>query len=210
MVVGDAASLLPAGSVQTGWTSEHGGFDTRPTLEAIAREITAAEHPMPGLGGFPFAGTWAALCPMTPSARPAIGRVQALDGLYAATGQYTDGVIPGHQPEKVRELLLHDGPGRAALARYDTAGVPGRNRWPRIKPGCKAAAYPAAAAHRLPAECRTPRSARAPMATGQARTSNQNGGSARNYKGPRTVGDSSHGRAGSGPARIFVHSQRWT
>lgn len=37
---------------------------------------------------------------MTPSARPAIGRVQALDGLYAATGQYTDGVIPGHQPEK--------------------------------------------------------------------------------------------------------------
>lgn len=53
MVVGDAASLVPAGSVQIGWTSEHGGFDTRPTLDAIAREIAAAEHLMPGLGGFP-------------------------------------------------------------------------------------------------------------------------------------------------------------
>ena len=58
LVVGDVGSLVPRvdGSVQIGWTSERAGFDTRPTLEAIAREIDAARHLMPGLGRFPFAG----------------------------------------------------------------------------------------------------------------------------------------------------------
>jgi len=71
MVVGEAGSLVPRvdGSVQIGWTSEHAGFDTRPTREAVAREITAAEHLMPGLGRFPFAGAWAGLRPMTPTGR---------------------------------------------------------------------------------------------------------------------------------------------
>jgi glycine oxidase len=125
MVVSDAASLVPRvdGSVQVGWTSEHAGFDTRPTLEAIAAEIAAAQHLMPGLGGFPFAGAWAGLRPMTPSGQPAIGRIKALEGLYAAVGHYTDGVIFGPSTgEAVRELLVHDGTGRATLARYDATG----------------------------------------------------------------------------------------
>ena len=49
------------GSVQIGWTSEHAGFDTRPTLAAIARKIAAVRHLMPGLDRFPFAGAWAGL-----------------------------------------------------------------------------------------------------------------------------------------------------
>ena len=51
MVVSDAISLIPrvSGSVQIGWTSEHAGFDTRPTLEAIADAIIYARHLMPGL-----------------------------------------------------------------------------------------------------------------------------------------------------------------
>ncbi len=125
MVVGDAGSLVPRvdGSVQIGWTSEQAGFDTRPTLEAIAREIAAAEHLMPGLGRFPFAGAWAGLRPMTPSGRPAIGQVAGLDGLYAAVGHYTDGVILGPSTgEVMRELIVADGTGRAALTRYEAAG----------------------------------------------------------------------------------------
>jgi glycine oxidase len=78
---------------------------------------------VPGLGGFPFADAWPGLRPMTPSGWPAIGRVEALDGLYAAAGHYTDGVIPGPSTgEGVRELIDGDGAGRAALARYDAAG----------------------------------------------------------------------------------------
>lgn len=125
MVVGDAGSLVPRvdGAVQIGWTSEHAGFDTRPTLEAIAREIEAAQHLMPGLGRFSFAGAWAGLRPMTPSGQPAIGQVAELDGLYAAVGHYADGVILGPSTgEVVRELILADGTGRAALARYQAAG----------------------------------------------------------------------------------------
>jgi glycine oxidase len=111
------------GSVQIGWTSEHAGFDTRPTLAAIASEIAGAEHLMPGISGFPFAGAWAGLRPKTPSGRPAIGRVAALDGLYAAVGHYTDGIILGPSTgEVVRELITGDGAGRAALARYHAAG----------------------------------------------------------------------------------------
>ncbi len=125
MIVSDAVSLIPRvdGSVQIGWTSEHAGFDTRPTLEAIANEIMHAQHLLPGLGRFPFAGAWAGLRPKTPSGHPAIGRVQALDGLYAAVGHYADGVILGPSTgEVVRELLVGDGAGRAALARYAAAG----------------------------------------------------------------------------------------
>jgi glycine oxidase len=126
MVVGEAASLVPRvdGSVQIGWTSERAGSDTRPTLAAIATEIAGAEHLMPGLCGFPFAGAWAGLRPMTPSGRPAIGPIQALEGLYATVGHYTDGVILGPSTgEVVRELLVGDGTGRAALARYHAAGL---------------------------------------------------------------------------------------
>jgi glycine oxidase len=125
MVVGEAGSLVPRvdGSVQIGWTSEHAGFDTRPTLEAIAREIAAAQHLVPGLGRFPFAGAWAGLRPVTPSGRPAIGQVAELDGLYAAVGHYADGVILGPSTgEVMRELIVADGVGRAALARYHAAG----------------------------------------------------------------------------------------
>lgn len=125
MVVGDEGSLVPRvdGSVQIGWTSEHAGFDTRPTLEAIAREIAAAEHLTPGLGRFPFAGAWAGLRPMTPTGQPAIGQVAELEGLYAAVGHYTDGVILGPSTgEVIRELIVADGTGRAALTRYQAAG----------------------------------------------------------------------------------------
>lgn len=125
MVVSDEASLVPRvdGSVQVGWTSEEAGFDTRPTLEAIAREIAGAQYLMPGLGGFPFVGAWAGLRPMTPSGWPAIGRVEALDGLYAAVGHHADGVILGPSTgEVLRELIVGDGAGRATLARYDAAG----------------------------------------------------------------------------------------
>jgi glycine oxidase len=126
MVVGEAASLVPRvdGTVQIGWTSEHAGFDTRPTLAAIAAEITEAEHLIPGLSHFPFAGTWAGLRPMTPSGQPAIGRIQALEGLYAAVGHYTDGVILGPSTgEVIRELLTGDGTGHTALTRYHAAGL---------------------------------------------------------------------------------------
>jgi glycine oxidase len=125
MIAGDTTSLVPRvdGSVQIGWTSEQAGFDTRPTLAAIAREITGARHLMPGIDDFPFAGAWAGLRPMTPSGVPAVGRVAALDGLYAAIGHYADGVILGPSTgEVVRELIAGDGAGRAALARYTAAG----------------------------------------------------------------------------------------
>ena len=60
---------------------------------------------------------------MTPSGRPAIVHVATLDGLYAAVGHYTDGVIPGPSTgEVVRELIVGDGAGRATLARYHAAG----------------------------------------------------------------------------------------
>ena len=117
-VVSVAAHILP--SVIGGLR----GSDTRPTLAAIATEIAGAEHLMPGLCGFPFAGAWAGLRPMTPSGRPAIGPIQALEGLYATVGHYTDGVILGPSTgEVVRELLVGDGTGRAALARYHAAGL---------------------------------------------------------------------------------------
>lgn len=78
---------------------------------------------MPGLEAFPFAGAWAGLRPMTPSGRPAIGQVAQLEGLYAAVGHHTDGVILGPSTgEVMRELIVGDGTGRAALTRYQAAG----------------------------------------------------------------------------------------
>jgi len=60
---------------------------------------------------------------MTPSGRPAIGQVKALDGLYAAVGHYADGVIlVPSTGEVARELIVGDGAGRAALVRYHAAG----------------------------------------------------------------------------------------
>src|SRR5262249_35424507 len=138
------------------------------------------------------------LRPMTPSGQPAIGRVTALDNLYAAVGHYTDGVILGLSTgEVVRELIVGDGAGRGALTRYDAAGFLSDPAEPdhgnSAKPAARPLTNPSHNAHpgtayswparQLPRQQRAPNTqfgvVRASPLAGLLRT--QSGGSARGY-----------------------------
>lgn len=75
-----------------GATMENAGFDTALTREAANWLLDRALGAMPALKDWRVADHWAGLRPGSPDGLPILGAT-LMDGLYAATGQYRNGIL---------------------------------------------------------------------------------------------------------------------
>jgi glycine/D-amino acid oxidase-like deaminating enzyme len=92
-VWGNGVYLVPrAKRLLVGATMEEAGFDTSLT-RAAARDLHArAVALMPALAQWDFADHWAGLRPGSPDGLPMLGPT-VVEGLYAATGQFRNGIL---------------------------------------------------------------------------------------------------------------------
>ena len=88
------AYLVPRGeSTLVGSTLERVGFDCTTTPAALDRLRLAAIAAVPILGDAVVQGAWAGLRPMTPDARPIIGRDPDLPSVFYACGHGKNGIL---------------------------------------------------------------------------------------------------------------------
>jgi glycine oxidase len=93
VVGGSDVYLVPRGGrLLVGATVEEAGFDTSLTPRARAWLLDRAAALMPALAGWEIADHWAGLRPGTPDGRPILGAT-AVPNLFAATGQYRNGIL---------------------------------------------------------------------------------------------------------------------
>ncbi len=94
VVRGPEAYLVPRsdGRVLIGATLEEAGFDKRVDPETIQRLHQAGARLVPELGEARMHEAWAGLRPGTNDDLPILGATR-IDGLYAATGHYRDGIL---------------------------------------------------------------------------------------------------------------------
>ena len=86
--------LVPRGdSTLVGSTLERVGFDCTTTVAALERLRLAAVAAVPSLGDAPVHSSWAGLRPMTPDARPIIGRDPDLPSVFYACGHGKNGIL---------------------------------------------------------------------------------------------------------------------
>jgi len=110
IVRGSHVYLVPRGErVFVGATVEEVGFDTASTRVASASLFGSACALVPDLERATVAEQWAGLRPGTPDSLPILGPT-ALAGLYAATGQYRNGIL---FVPSIAELLCQIVRGRA-------------------------------------------------------------------------------------------------
>ena len=81
------------GEVLIGSTTEHAGFDTAVTPEAIASLCRGAVRAVPLLRRVGVKRTWAGLRPGTPDELPILGPVAGLDGYVNAAGGFRTGIV---------------------------------------------------------------------------------------------------------------------
>ena len=90
----DDAYLVPRGeSTLIGSTLERVGFDCATTPAALDRLRLAAIAAVPSLRDAPVESAWAGLRPMTPDARPIIGRDPDLPSVFYACGHGKNGIL---------------------------------------------------------------------------------------------------------------------
>lgn len=88
------AYLVPRGeSTLVGSTLERVGFDCTTTSAALERLRLAAVAAVPSLHDAPVQSAWAGLRPMTPDARPIIGRDPDLPSVFYACGHGKNGIL---------------------------------------------------------------------------------------------------------------------
>lgn len=88
------AYLVPRGeSTLVGSTLERVGFDCATTPAALERLRLAAVAAVPSLRDASVQGAWAGLRPMTPDARPIIGRDPDLRSVFYACGHGKNGIL---------------------------------------------------------------------------------------------------------------------
>ena len=94
VVRGPEAYLVPRsdGRVLIGATVEDAGFDQRVDPDTIQRLHQAGARLVPELGEARMHEAWAGLRPGTKDDLPILGATR-IDGLYAATGHYRDGIL---------------------------------------------------------------------------------------------------------------------
>jgi glycine oxidase len=93
MVRSHHAYLVPRETrLFVGATMADAGFDTATTLEAEQFLFDEAVALMPPLEDWPIDEHWAGLRPGSPDGLPILGAT-ALDGLFAATGQFRNGIL---------------------------------------------------------------------------------------------------------------------
>jgi glycine oxidase len=89
-----------------GSTMEYTGFDVGTTSAGLGRVFARASALCPVLSTLELKRTWSGLRPMTPDARPIIGREPALDGLWYATGHGRNGILlAGITGMLIRQLI---------------------------------------------------------------------------------------------------------
>jgi hydrogen cyanide synthase HcnC len=81
------------GEVLIGSTTEHAGFDTAVTPEAIRSLCRGAVRAVPLLRRVGVKRTWAGLRPGTPDELPILGPVAGLDGYVNAAGGFRTGIV---------------------------------------------------------------------------------------------------------------------
>lgn len=89
----DCYVLARDGEAVIGSTMEYTGFDVGTTSAGLGRVFARASAMWPVLSTLEVRRTWAGLRPMTPDARPIIGREPELDGLWYATGHGRNGIL---------------------------------------------------------------------------------------------------------------------
>ncbi|HEY0300857.1 MAG TPA: glycine oxidase ThiO [Rhizomicrobium sp.] len=122
VVWGNEIYLVPRGGrLLIGATTAEAGFDTSLTDAAAQWLSGRAIALMPSLARWEVAEHWAGLRPATPDGLPILGPT-ALDGLYAATGQYRNGILfaPAIAENMSRLVLEH----AAAIPAFDPRRFP--------------------------------------------------------------------------------------
>lgn len=80
------------GRILLGATVQDAGFDKRTDAETIQRLHKAASNVAPVIGEMRIHDAWAGLRPGSPDGLPMLGETR-LDGYFAATGHYRDGIM---------------------------------------------------------------------------------------------------------------------
>ena len=83
----------PDGTMLAGATVEDVGFDNRATAGGVADLLDALRTLVPSSASATFAGVRVGFRPMSPDARPIIGRSARVPGLVYAAGHYRNGVL---------------------------------------------------------------------------------------------------------------------
>jgi glycine oxidase len=83
----------PDGTMLAGATVEDVGFDDRATAGGIGELLEALRALVPASANATFTGVRVGFRPMTPDARPMIGRSSRIPGLVYAVGHYRNGVL---------------------------------------------------------------------------------------------------------------------
>lgn len=93
LIWGNGIYLVPRnGRLFVGATMEEAGFDTSLTKSAMEWLFARAHGLMPGLQEWDIVEHWAGLRPGSPDGLPILGQT-SLRGLYAATGQFRNGIL---------------------------------------------------------------------------------------------------------------------
>jgi glycine oxidase len=81
------------GHIYVGSTLEDAGFEKATTSEGMEKLKKGAARTLPGLSQQLIEGTWSGLRPGSVDGWPYLGRVPGREGLWAATGHFTHGLL---------------------------------------------------------------------------------------------------------------------
>lgn len=114
------AYLVPRGeSTLVGSTLERVGFDCTTTGTALDRLRLAAGAAVPSLGDALVQSAWAGLRPMTPDARPIIGRDPDLPSVFYACGHGKNGILLAPITAECVAALIAGSPPPVDISSYD-------------------------------------------------------------------------------------------
>ena len=119
-VSADDAYLVPRGeSTLVGSTLERVGFDCATTSAALERLRLAAAATVPSLRDASVQSAWAGLRPMTPDARPIIGRDPDLPSVFYACGHGKNGILLAPLTAECVASLLAGSPPPVDISSFD-------------------------------------------------------------------------------------------
>jgi glycine oxidase len=83
----------PSGELLIGATVEHVGFERAVTPDGLAHLLAGALATVPEVGRRPILRSWCGFRPWAPDSLPVLGPWPGIEGLYAATGHYRNGIL---------------------------------------------------------------------------------------------------------------------